>query len=279
MTNWIFRKESAESLTGKAWRLHAEKIEEWSPRRRRWRVGEGDRLVVTSNRGLQLRFLALYTVLALSWTEEASPIQRDREGYRLEIHVELSKELPVDLTLERFMYSLERVANLSRPASSFRHHGRLSDTDVATLESGEVHARRSLFFGILRSLPPKWRAYFETRAHAHAAQDALAQRERWDVAEHPPFVELWSDIWSQVAGPALNGARVSAIFDRLGETFAYPLAETEDGNVDTFSLSRFLAMARIVAQSIREQSELIQPLFAAAAQERSGEQLWRIQRW
>lgn len=279
MRNWILRKESIEESTGESIRLvRPDTLREWCPGK--WSISEGDRVIVTSGKGLNLRFLAILHVQALEWEDSTAPQGSRRvgsQGQLLTLHAENYRLLPEDRVLRRLMYSLERVANLTRPYVSFRHHGLLSDDDVDVVEQGQIHLQRSVYFGLLRRLPPPWRAYFEARARARIA--LATPQDKRDLANEPPLNELWEDLVSSVIAPIGHAAQARQILDELGEATAGPIAESADGNVDRFNLDALLRTSLLLDSILQRGRTNIELVVRDSRQEAPGDRVWRPQRW
>jgi hypothetical protein len=156
--------------------------------RRKWRVSEGDVLLFTEGRGLALRFVGYSKILhveARQFTEGDALVNAvTATAGPLEL-------LPEELLLGRFMYSLTVVSNFSRPWLHVRHRARLPEIDLETLRESRVAWDRTMFFGLLRDLPGRWREFLENQSRALRARSDI-QRPQLEAraVEGEPVREL-----------------------------------------------------------------------------------------
>jgi hypothetical protein len=162
---YIFRRERAEEV-----RLSNHRVDLVEFVRGRWRPDREDILLVTAGNNLELIFQLAVRVDKVS-EQEATVDEVD--GFRLTIHGEVVVEPGV--RLGQMMYSLRRVSNFARPGLNVRHHSRVLDDDYKRIVSRDVHARRSIYFGILQRLPPLWRDVIDLTARQRLARHALRQ--------------------------------------------------------------------------------------------------------
>lgn len=257
-------------------------FQEWS--RRSWRVAVKDQLVLTRGRNLELRFIAIGTVLDVRMTESRPPGRGQGAGlgyrYTLTVSVERLKEEP---SLRQLMYSLEKVANFSLPGTNLPHHGLLSDHDVETIVSGQVDAERSIYFGLLQYLPERWREFADLTAQQMQARRSLdgespQQRIRHESARRLPAQELLSSLHNLLINPIDLGAQASRGISGLGPRFAAPIVELRsDGNVDSW-LGNVLNQAPRLASDMKKNYEVLdrQAKDLPYAEER---RVWRPHRW
>jgi hypothetical protein len=140
---YMFRIERAERIR----HLPNRQIEIVEFVRGNWRPSGDDVLLLTEGSNLELVFQ-----LGVAVEKVAVDHARldDHDGFRLTIHGRVTAEPRV--TLSQMMYSLVRVSNFARPGLNVRHHSRVLEHDYERIVNGSVHARRSIYFGILQRL-------------------------------------------------------------------------------------------------------------------------------
>jgi hypothetical protein len=181
--------------------------------RRNWRVAEGDVLLFTEGRGLSLRFVGFSEVI------EVEREQLQEEGValsRVTVTVRQPSPLPEDSRLSRFMYSLTIVSNFWRPWLHLRHRSRLPAVDFERLQQQRIVWDRTVFFGLLRELPSKWREFLEHESRALRARSSI--RESWFLSERldgEPVRELLTLVETTLLSPARLAADLRSRWEEV----------------------------------------------------------------
>lgn len=245
---------------------------------------QGDSLILASGSNLKLRFLAIASVVSVEGRgieqEDAGDMEQveppeEGGGYRhlFKVTVERLREP----RLGQLMYSLERVSNFTRPGLNFRHHSRVSEADVETIRTGEVHAARSIYFGLLQYLPPEWRSHLDLAARQARAMKTLERNQPGEDGDRLPLEELMHAIYEAAIRPAEMAAQAMERIHKLGPDFRGPYAELgADGSPDTW-LNDFLHMAPRNVTEIREAQQGFRG--ASIDVPPDEEKQWRPYRW
>lgn len=235
-------------------------------------------MVFTEGHGLDLRFVAYSEVIAVD-------SKRTTEGDVPEITVIATinppSDLPEDLTLRRFMYSLVVVSNFGRPWLHLRHKSRLFDADIETLRQSRVFWNRTVFFGLLRELPAEWRAFFEYESRALRARANLTETYTRRIGnEAEPTQELRDLLESTL----MSTVRIAADVQRgwsavLGANTMSELQVVEpDGTPEPWNVVALVASASREEERLDELWVQVGELpFSETPEE--GEERWRLHRW
>ncbi len=176
--------------------------------RRKWRISEGDNLLFTEGGGLELRFVALASVLNVKSEQVEAD---DMLLTTVTVVVAPPTLLPEGLFLSRFMYSLITVSNFGRPWLHMRHKSRVSSVDVKTLAQERISWDRTVFFGLLRELPGRWREVLEAESRARRAAGHVRETiQRWTPPETEPVKELLGLLEDTVVSPTRLAAELLA---------------------------------------------------------------------
>jgi hypothetical protein len=130
----------------------------------RWRFGEGDTAIFFRGRGRGVSFRAWATVLRTARSDRS--LSGKGNWWTYTVVTEQETAFPEDRTLDNFAYSLPRISNLRDPWRHIGHRWQLSDLDLEILTSGEVHAPRTFYFGLLAALDRSWALPLDRAANA-----------------------------------------------------------------------------------------------------------------
>lgn len=245
--------------------------------KRRWPIQEGDSLVLTWGRGLELRFVAIAPVLKV---ERLEPGLADSPKHRVRVTVEPPRLLSEDLTLGRLMYSLVVIANCRRPWLHLRHRCRLPRADAETLLGERIAWDRTIFFGLLRELPERWREFLEAESRARHAVAGLHEMSSGHKPPSEPVRELLDLVTATLISPASIGADAYARWvAALGqETIKEVEVAARDGRSDSWSLRALLATAATTAGPLLHNWRALSDL--PVAKSLTGREfVWRPHRW
>jgi hypothetical protein len=175
MRTFVFRRERATQIKAERGGLVVELT------KRRWRVRPGDRLLLSTGTGRELKFDALATIRDVH-EEPIEEVGLHRYSMAIEEWHDLEPRL-----FDEMVYSLEKIANMARPHLHMRHHSVLTEADTETIRSGEVDAARSMYFGVLQDLERK------TRAEVDAYLQFLSKRtdRQFEASKVLPFLVDW----------------------------------------------------------------------------------------
>src|SRR5262245_9689008 len=241
--------------------------------RRKWRVTEGDFLLFTEGRGMELRFVALSPVLRV---ESTVVKEDDGEITIVTVTVGSPSLLPEGLLLSRFMYNLIAVSNFGRPWLHLRHKARVGLVDVNMLREVRIVWDRTVFFGLLRELPDRWREILEAESRVrHVAEHPREPIQPWT----PPVRELLGLLELTIVSPALLAAEVhSAWLDVLGpDTLAAIQVVDAEGGVEPWNILSLLRIAARTRESLEGHWARVVDLPFTESLE--GGVRWRPHRW
>ncbi|MGO4372294.1 hypothetical protein AB4Z21_16290 [Paenibacillus sp. MCAF20] len=258
--------------------------------KRKWKISEGDTLLYTSGIGKNLRFIGTSTVLEVEQKfVEAGEYSDSSPFYTTHLKVTPLDELPNDRTLKAFMFSLIRVTNFSKPYLHFRHKSLIDEVDLETIRSGDVDWNRSLYFGLLTSLPATQRAYLEHRAMA-----MRVSRERSADVNKYPADELMKLIESIILSPLTLASETGDLFSALVKrtNWSNVRLEAVSGKEDlyerppihTWNISKLFNSAPFLIESIQENWKIAEQLISKEIdennfRERRRVRVWRPHKW
>lgn len=237
-----------------------------------------------------MRFFGTSTVLEVAQKFiEAPETEGTAPHYVTRLTVTEIDKLPDDRTLDVFMFSLVRVANFSQPHLHFQHLYRVEEEDLETILTGNIDWNRSLFFGVLSSLPSQWRNYLE-----HSAIVLRTANKRSSFVHGQPADELMLLIESIVLRPLRLASEAWPLFIQFVERtdLSVAILEAVAGDIEMDDRPYFGSWR--VSDMLREAPELldkIRPTWEAASQlqtEESSEnnftwrrkiRKWRPHRW
>lgn len=242
--------------------------------RRKWRVAEGDALLFTQGSGMALRFLAVASVLRVD-----SKIIRDGETETTIVTATVGSPfiLPDGLLLSRFMFSLIAVANFSHPWLHLRHKTHLALVDVDTLREARIAWDRTVYFGLLRKLPSRWRQVLEAES-----------RVRWIVNNPGALLQSWTapvrELLELLEATLMSPLRLAAKVHTTGlevlgaeAVASFDLGDAE-GRVESWNLPAFLRFSAGKREPLESQWEGVRELPLTESLE-GMEFRWRPHRW
>lgn len=246
--------------------------------RRQWRVNEGDILVFTEGRGLELMFIGQLPVIGV----EASKTEKGgRELIAVTVTLGQPTLFPEGTLFSRFMYSLTAIANLARPWLHIRHKTRISHNDVETLMSGRIAWDRTIYFGLLRDLPPRWRRLLEAQSRALRAAKPDHEQDLYKAQPEPePVPELLKLIESTLVLPVRLGADVYAAWlESLGSDSLREIEVVDpEGQKESWDFQLVLSTSSGICPRIDAGWKMITQLPLTALE---GDKVlrWRPHRW
>jgi hypothetical protein len=270
--NWIFRLDRNRGGEASLDFEHSVgRIVEFT--RRRWRIGVNDYLVFVRGHSLAMSFEAVGRVSGVR-----APDERSARGgeYPYEVNLsELHRVTPVQL--EQMMYSLTKVANLTRPSLHFRHRGAIGDLDLKRLLTGEISVGRSMYYGLLRHIAPEWRDRFEAHARLRSLSRRTDRVDNEGEEAFPPVAELYDVVEEAIVTPMRLGREVGR---RWSEVFPDEgVVRVEDDRGGSWAMLRFCQEAERVARFGDAWSELYSSAQAAHPTEQDRAAQWRRHYW
>ncbi len=214
---------------------------------RRWHIEEGDDLLFSIGSGSELRFLGR----GVATEVRRRAVEPDERGDppRHEVSIRVANVIRLRDTphLETFMYSLRQVGNFRTPSLHFRHHVRVHPADLETLQHGQINELRSIFYGLLRHLSPRWRSYLETVARLRAlAQGARAPIEDSQALTRQVLDQLLSAISLAVVLPAELATDIGKLQVQSGLSHVPALVREDD---HTWNFDALLDSSRAFVRS------------------------------
>jgi hypothetical protein len=195
--------------------------------------------------------------------------------------VEQPIRLPEGLTLSRFMYSLTAIWNFGRPWLHTRHKRRMPPLDVATLRDGKIAWDRSVFFGLLASLPTNWREFLEQESRAiRAARHLQNDVARRRLPQPEPVRELLELIEETLLLPNRLAVDVYNLWSEVQETSTLGSVEV----VGTGEGQEFWDVGAFLRMSGTQDIETVDANWATISELPTSESLtneiaWRPHRW
>jgi hypothetical protein len=207
--------------------------------KRDWRVAEGDFLLFTAGHGLDLRFVAYSEVIGVRrrQSEEADATQTI-----VTATIQRPVSLPDGLSLARFMFSLTAVSNFGRPWLHLRHRVRISARDFDTLQRSRIARDRSVFFGLLRDLPPRWREFLEHESRALSARNDQRFLLRSAASSAEPVGELMALVESTLVSTSRLAADVQVAWGEIFGAESLPTIQVvePDSSAEEWSIANLL---------------------------------------
>jgi hypothetical protein len=212
--------------------------------RRNWRVEPGDILLFTEGKGFSLRFIGFSEVLDV---QRQQVREEDVLLTTVAATVKQPSALPDDVLLSRFMYSLKIVSNFSHPWRHLPHRSHVPSVDFETLQQERVVWDRTIFFGLLRRLPNKWREFLEHESRARRARYNIG--DSWSIPDRlhvEPVRELLTLVETTLLSPARLAADVGTAWEEVFGAASVQAIQvvTPEGDPERWNL---VALMRVAA--------------------------------
>jgi hypothetical protein len=271
--NWIVRLDRVVELPTRE--RSASVLVERSTRR--WRVQEGDRLLLVSGHSLGTVFSAVADVSQVTHSETVDRrVNRSRHEYRVTVrHI-----VPIhgDVSLEEMMYSLTKVSNFTRPYLHFRRRTTIDDDDLASIQGRRIVVNRSIYFGLLRNLDPRWREWFDLRSQFRQVERTSTLAPRPDYEADPPVKDLLTLLETVVLTPMRLGRAIVSDWRDVFPDVAEVTAVGDDRSPE-WQLLAFCRNAAARSSAIERGWNTVHDLFGSAPPDFETQRTWRPHRW